>query len=105
MVISHHKYDQLIARCTGLPPTPTAVAHPCDESSLRGVVEAADLGLVTPILVGPRAKLETVAQQCGLNISRYKLVDTPHSVASAKEAVRLVREGEAEMLMKGSLHT
>ena len=105
MVLSHNKYDQLIARCAGLSPTPTAVAHPCDESSLRGVVEAAELGLLTPILVGPVAKLEAVAQQCGLNITRYRLVDTPHSVASAQEAVRLVREGEAEMLMKGSLHT
>ncbi len=101
----HEKYDQLIARCKGLPPTPTAVAHPCDESSLRGAIEAAELGLLSPILVGPRAKVEAVAKQCGKDISRYQLVDTPHSHSSAEEAVRLAREGKAEMLMKGSLHT
>jgi len=86
-------------------PTPTAVAHPCDETSLRGAIEAADLGLLTPILVGPRAKIQAVAKQSGIDISRYELVDSPHSQAAADAAVRLVREGKAEMLMKGSLHT
>jgi phosphate acetyltransferase len=86
-------------------PTPTAVAHPCDETSLRGAIEAADLGLLTPILVGPRAKIQAVAKQSGIDISRYELVDSPHSQASADAAVRLVREGKADMLMKGSLHT
>jgi phosphate acetyltransferase len=88
-----------------LAPTPTAVAHPCDETSLRGAIEAADLGLLTPILVGPRAKIQAVAKQSGVDISRYELVDSPHSQAAADAAVRLVREGKAEMLMKGSLHT
>jgi len=101
----HEKYDQLIARCKDIPPTPTAVAHPCDESSLRGAVEAAELGLLNPILVGPRLKIEAVAKQCGKDISRYQLVDTPHSQSSAEAAVRLAREGKVEMLMKGSLHT
>ena len=101
----HEKYDRLIARCKGLTPTPTAVAHPCDESSLRGAIEAAEMGLLDPILVGPRSKIEAVAKQCGKDISRYQLVDAPHSHASAEAAVRLVREGRAEMLMKGSLHT
>ena len=81
------------------------MAHPCDASSLTGAVEAAELGLLTPILVGPRAKIEAAAKQCGKDISRYQLVDTPHSQASAEAAVRLVREGKAELLMKGSLHT
>jgi len=101
----HEKYERLIARCKVLPPTPTAVAHPCDESSLRGAVEAAELGLLTPILVGPRAKIESLAKQFGLDVSRYEIVDTPHSHDSAEEAVRLAREGKVEMLMKGSLHT
>jgi phosphate acetyltransferase len=54
----HEKYERLIARCKPLPPLPTAVAHPCDESSLRGAVEAARAGLIAPILVGPRARIE-----------------------------------------------
>jgi phosphate acetyltransferase len=105
MVRKHEKYNQLIARCKGLTPTPTAVAHPCDENSLRGAVEAAELGLIAPILVGPRGKIEAAAAQSGKDISRYQIVDTPHSHASAETAVRLSREGKAEMLMKGALHT
>ena len=101
----HEKYEQLIARCQTLTPTPTAVAHPCDESSLRGAVEAAELGILQPILVGPRAKIEAVAARFQLDLSRYEIVDAPHSHAAAEMAVQLAREGKAEMLMKGSLHT
>ena len=101
----HEKYEQLIAHCQALAPVPTAVAHPCDESSLRGAVEAAELGILQPILVGPRARIEAVAAQFDLDISGYELVDAPHSHAAADVAVQLAREGKAEMLMKGSLHT
>jgi phosphate acetyltransferase len=101
----HEKYERLIARCKALPPVPTAVAHPCDESSLRGAVEAAEMGILQPILVGPRAKIEAVAARFKLDISGYQLVDVAHSVAAAEMAVQLAREGKAEMLMKGSLHT
>jgi len=101
----HAKYERLIARCKSLPPTRTAVAHPCDESSLRGAVDAAKAGLIAPILVGPRARIEAVARQHGIDISKLEIVDAPHSEASAAAAVALVREGKAEALMKGSLHT
>ena len=101
----HEKYERLIARCKDISPIPTAVAHPCDESSLRGTLEAAELGILQPILVGPRNKIEAVAKQFNLDISPYELVDAEHSVAAAAAAVQLVREGKAEMLMKGSLHT
>ena len=94
-----------MARCKGLAPTPTAVAYPCDESSLSAVVEAAETGLLSPILVGPRAKLDAVAKQLGKDISRYAMLEAPDSITAAEQAVRLVREGKAEMLMKGSLHT
>ena len=101
----HEKYERLIARCKALTPVPTAVAHPCDESSLKGAVEAAELGILQPILVGPRARIEAVAAQFQLDISSYEIVDAPHSHAAAEMAVQLVREGKAELLMKGSLHT
>src|SRR5688572_27497937 len=70
----HRKYDALIARCKSLPATPCAVAHPCDESSLRGAVQAADLGLIRPILVGPRERIAAVAAQCGIDISALEVV-------------------------------
>ena len=101
----HRKYEALIERCKALPPLPCAVAHPCDESSLRGAVEAGQMGLFKPILVGPKARIESVSAQFGIDLTGCEIVDAPHSVASAETAVRLAREGKAEMLMKGSLHT
>ena len=105
MTTAHEKYDRLIARARSLPPTPTAVAHPCDRSSLEGAVQAAESGLIVPILVGPADRIAAVAKEHGLDISRYEVVDAEHSHAAAETAVRLVREGRAEALMKGSLHT
>ncbi len=101
----HEKYELLIARCKGMTPIPTAVAHPCDESSLKGAVDAAELGILQPILVGSKARIEAVAAQLSLDLSGYEIVDAPHSHAAAELAVQLAREGRAEMLMKGSLHT
>ena len=101
----HEKYERLVARCEALGPTSTAVAHLCEENSLKGAVEAAEMGLLKPILVGPRAKIEAVAAQFKLDISCFELIDVEHSVAAAETAVQLAREGRAELLMKGSLHT
>jgi phosphate acetyltransferase len=101
----HAKYRQLIERAKGAGPVPMAVVHPCDETSLEGAVEAAKLGLITPILVGPREKIEATAKQYGIDIGGLPIVDAPHSHAAAAAAVQLVREGKAEALMKGSLHT
>jgi phosphate acetyltransferase len=81
------------------------VAHPCDKSSLGGAVEAAQMGLIAPILVGPADRIRAVALENGIDISPYQVVDAPYSQAAAACAVQLVREGKAEALMKGSLHT
>ena len=101
----HEKYERLIARCKCLTPVSTAVAHPCDENSLRGAVEAAELGIIRPILVGPTTKIEETAKKFHLDISKFEIADAPHSHAAAELAGQLAREGKAEMLMKGSLHT
>jgi phosphotransacetylase len=98
-------YPALIERCAELELVSTAVAHPCDESSLTAAVEAAEADLIRPTLVGPEARTRAVAEQCGLDIRPYRLIDAPHSHASAAKAVEIVREGQAETLMKGSLHT
>ena len=101
----HEKYQRLIDACESLPPTPTAVAHPCDASSLAGAMAAAKMGLIVPILCGPAERIRGIAAKSGLDLGGVELVDAPHSVASAEAAVQLVREGKAEALMKGSLHT
>jgi phosphate acetyltransferase len=99
------RLQAFLNQAKGLGPVLTAVAHPCDRESLRGAVLAAEYGLIDPILVGPTARLHKIAEEAGLDISRYRIVDTAYSQESAKVAVELVRKGEAEALMKGSLHT
>ena len=101
----HEKYDRLIYACHALAPVRTVVAHPCDETSLRGAVEAAEAKIIKPVLVGPEARIRALAASFGLDLTGLQLVDTPHSHASATKAVEIVRTGEVDALMKGSLHT
>jgi phosphate acetyltransferase len=102
---SHAKYERLIARAKQVPAATTIVVHPCDEPSLRGAIDAAESGIVAPILVGPVKKLAAVADKFRIDISGVEKVDTPHSDAAAAKAVQLIHEGKGELLMKGSLHT
>jgi phosphate acetyltransferase len=101
----HDHYEELIRRNASIPPITCAIAHPCDESSLRGAIDAAAAGIILPILVGPLAKLHAAADAAGLDIGHFQLIDAPHSHGSAAKAVELVRGGQADLLMKGSLHT
>src|SRR5215468_1750927 len=101
----HEKYDRLIAVARKHPPMTTAVCHPCDVVSLESAVEAAKLGLMRPILVGPPARVRGAAKQTGHDVSAFELIESAHSHDSAAKAVELVRAGRAEALMKGSLHT
>jgi phosphate acetyltransferase len=103
--VSVELLDEVIRRCRTGAPVPTAVTHPCDAVSLEAVVSAASQGLLAPILVGPEHRIRSVAAERGLDISAFPLVATAHSHHSAEEAVALVRRGEAQVLMKGSLHT
>ena len=99
------RYRHLLSITAGMSPIPIAVAHPCDAESLRGPVQAAQAGLVDPILVGPEAKIRAVAEEQGLDLHPFRIIDVPHSHAAAEAAVGLCRDGGAEALMKGSLHT
>jgi phosphate acetyltransferase len=99
------KYDRLIAAARAVPPTPTVVVHPCDETSLRGAVESAQAGIIRPILVGPDKKIRDTAARHGLDVGAFEVVDTAHSEASAARGVELIHAGKGELLMKGSLHT
>jgi len=101
----HAKYERLIARAKQVPSAKTVVVHPCDETSLRGALEAAEAGIIVPILVGPAAKIRAVAREHNLDISRFEIVDAAHSDDAAAKAVKLIHEGKGELLMKGSLHT
>ena len=102
---SPSKYDRLIAAAKAVPPVPTIVVHPCDETSLRGVVDSAAAGIIRPILVGPEGKIKDTARKCGLDISGFNIVDVSHSEAAAAKGVELIHAAKGELLMKGSLHT
>jgi phosphotransacetylase len=99
------KYEQLLERCQNLEPIPTAVAHPCETTALEGAIDAGNKGLIAPILVGPEAKIREIAAKNSVDLGGARIVDAQHSHDSAAKAVALVRSGEAELLMKGSLHT
>lgn len=102
---THDRFHELMARAASGSAISTAVVHPCDEVSLRAALEAANAGLIIPILVGPSARIHAAAKKAQLDIDALRLVDTPHSHAAAATAVALVRSGEARLLMKGALHT
>jgi phosphate acetyltransferase len=99
------KYDRLIAAAKAIPAAATIVVHPCDESSLRGVADAAEAGIIRPTLVGPLGKIKAAASKHNIDISGFELVDAAHSEAAAAKAVELIHAGQGELLMKGSLHT
>ncbi len=99
------KYEQLLVRCENLEPVPTAVAHPCEATALSGAVEAFKQRLIVPLLVGPAASIAKTAASAGIDLGNLEIIDVPHSHAAAEKAVALIREGRAEILMKGSLHT
>lgn len=104
-MVKHKVFADLRDKVDQEPAVPTAVVHPCDRESLLGAVEAGKANLIIPILVGPEAKIREIAEKEAIDIVGLRIVDTPHSVASAEKSVELCRIGEAEALMKGSLHT
>ena len=101
----HERYQNLLASVKGLEPIPTAVAHPCDYESLRGPVIAFHEGIIEPILIGPESKIRSVAEEFNIDLHGIRIVNSKHSHDSAGLAVSMVRTGDAEALMKGSLHT
>lgn len=99
------RFNALIKATEALAPVPTAVVHPCDTLSLQGALEASDKGMIIPILVGPKTKIEATAVEIGRDLTGIEIVDVPHSHAAAEQAVILARAGKVHMLMKGKLHT
>ena len=99
------KYERLIARAQDFPPATTIVVHPCDETSLRGAVDAAAARIIVPVLVGPARKIAATAQQFGIDVAGFEIVDVTHSDAAAAKGVELIHQAKGELLMKGSLHT
>jgi phosphate acetyltransferase/phosphate butyryltransferase len=100
-----HAFHDMLEEARRLGPLPMAVAHPCSKESLQGAVEAFQMGVAQSILIGPQNKIHRIANEFELVLDGIRIVDVPHSHAAAEMAVKMVREGEADILMKGSLHT
>jgi phosphate acetyltransferase len=98
-------FKRLIDYVDDWDPIPVAVCHPCSKEALEGAIDSARANLIEPILVGPEAKIRALAESLELDLSPFRLVDAVHSHDAAAKAVALCRSGEAEALMKGSLHT
>lgn len=98
-------FDEIVAKAQQLEPVRVAVAHPADKVSLLGAVEGAELGFMIPILFGPEKQIRDVAEENNIDISPYEIVDCNHEISSAEKAVLACREGQADALMKGALHT
>ena len=101
----YHVFHQFIERCRLLPAMTTAVAWPLSDVALRGAVEAAEANLIKPTLVGPESQIRALAAKIGVDVSPYKIVDAATEHQAAVTAVALCRSGEAQAMMKGSLHT
>ena len=99
------RYDQLINAAKALPRIRMGVVHPCSREALEGALDADRLGLIQAILIGPEARIRSLAEECRFDLSGFSIVDVPHSHAAAARAVELARAGELEALMKGSLHS
>jgi phosphotransacetylase len=102
---NHGGYERLLAACKSLAPVRMAVVHPCDTEALEAALEARDNGLIVPVLVGPEARIRSLAQTSGLDLGGIEIAATEHSHASADSAVAMARSGHVAALMKGSLHT
>lgn len=99
------KFDTFLQGSTQLAPIPTVIAHPCSDTSIQAVIEAARTGIIAPTLIGPASKIRSLLETLGHPLDSFPIIDEPHSHAAAARAVALVREGKAQLLMKGSLHT
>lgn len=107
LVLHRHgaAHDRLLEKAREYPPLETAIVHPCDAVSLEGAIRCRDIGIMEPILVGPEQRIKAASEEAGVALEGINIVDTPHSHASAEVAVQLVREGRANALMKGAIHT
>ena len=86
-------------------PVRMAVVHPCDSPSLAALSAAWRAGLIEPVIVGPRERIEALATTARIDLAGIEIDDVPHSHAAAARAVELAARGHVQALMKGSLHT
>lgn len=105
VVARHQHFQKLLAACEALPPVKTAVVAPEEEKALAGALAAAARGIIAPILIGDRARIEATAKAAGLDLAGAPIVEAATSDLAAAAGVALINQGGAAALMKGALHT
>jgi phosphotransacetylase/acyl dehydratase len=99
------EFHKLLRACKNLPAIRCGIVHPCDRGSLVASLEAAQRGLIDPVLIGPLAKIQAVAVAEHIDLGDVPVVDAPHSHAAAARAAEMARAGKFDALMKGSIQT
>lgn len=106
VIVDHHPhFERIVAACAGAAPTRVAVVCPEDTVSLEGALAAAREGLIEPVLVGRRDRIEAAAAALGADIGAFELIEAGEHPAAAARAVALAAAGRVGALMKGHLHT
>ena len=98
-------YRHLVERTKGMAAIDMAVVYPCHPESLGGALSAAEAGLIRPLLIGPKSRIEAAAKELGADLSPYAMIEAANAHEAARKAVELARAGKVGALMKGSLHT
>ena len=99
------RFNTLLDQVQGLDIVRCAVVHPCDAGSLSGAMDAANHGLIKPVLIGPKGRIRHVAEEAGISLQGVEIISVEHSHAAAEMAAAMAANKEVEILMKGSLHT
>lgn len=103
--VKHFQLEHIMQQAKDRQAVATAIVHPTDVNSLQGALEAAEATIIEPVLVGPEAKIRAAAEEGGLDLKNYRIVNTEHSHEAADVSAKLAQCGEVHALMKGSLGT
>lgn len=102
-MFAHHQ--KLIEKAKDKEAPKCAICYPCEHTAIESGVEAHKLGLLTPIFVGPADEIKAIAAQNNISLDGFEIVDAKSESQAAATSVQLIRDGKAQLLMKGSLHT
>ena len=98
-------FDELIAKVNECGMKKVAVSVAQDEAVLEAVAEAKRKGIAEAILVGDEARIREIASSIGMDLTGYEIIDEPDMIQASLKAVKLAREGRADMYMKGLIDT
>ena len=97
--------SELYTRARGHARKRLVLAAANDEYAIEALVEAARQDIVKATLVGDRQKIEDIAAARGFDLGLFQMVNEPNNEQAAAISASMVRNGDADILMKGNLGT